>query len=110
VVGEQMMTTAVDRGPNPDLRPSGFVLSANYPNPFNPSTTIQYRIPAASTVSIRVYDVLGREVATLLNEYRYAGSGFVQFDASRYQVSSGVYFYRMQAGTEVQTKRMILVK
>jgi chitinase len=110
VVGSQMITTRVEPGPASNLRPAGFALYNNYPNPFNPSTTIQYQIPIASNVSIRVFDMLGREVATLLNESRSAGTGFVQFDASRYQISSGVYFYRIQAGSFVQTRRMILVK
>jgi chitinase len=110
IVGTQMLSTAVVLGPTSDLHPVGFALYHNYPNPFNPSTTIQYQIPTASNVSIKVFDMLGREVATLIDENRNAGTGFVQFDASRYQISSGVYFYRIQAGTFVQTKRMVLVK
>jgi chitinase len=110
VVGALMITTSVEPGPAPDRRPAGFALFTNYPNPFNPSTTIQYQIPVASNVSIKVFDMLGRNIATLLNETKSAGTGFVQFDASRYQISSGVYFYRIQAGSFVQTKRMILVK
>jgi len=110
IVGEEMVTTFVAQGPNGDAVPTGFSLYDNYPNPFNPTTIIRYQIPAGSNVSIRVFDMLGREVGTLLNEYKNAGIGFVQFDASRYHISSGVYFYRIQAGQYVQTKKMILVK
>lgn len=110
VVGAQMITTDVESGASSNAHPSGFALYDNYPNPFNPSTTIQYQVPIGSHVSIRVFDLLGRQVATLLDEYRNAGIGFVQFDASHYRVSSGVYFYRIQAGPFFQTKRMILVK
>ena len=110
VVGMQMMTTSVQSDQAVNSRPTGFALSENYPNPFNPSTTIRYQLPVASNVSIKVFDVLGREVATLINEYKNAGTGFIQFDASRYQLGSGVFFYRIQAGAFVQTKKMILVK
>src|SRR5574338_29578 len=88
--------------------PAMFSLSQNYPNPFNPSTTISYQIPSQQFVTIKVYDVLGNEVATLVNEYKNAGSYEVDINASK--LSSGVYFYKLQAGSFVQTKKMILLK
>jgi chitinase len=110
VVGAQMTTTTGVVAGQTDDRPTSYALSDNYPNPFNPSTTIQFAVPAAGYVSIRVFDLLGREVATLVDEYRNAGAGIVRFDASRYNVTSGVYFYRIQAGAFAQTKKMTLVK
>ena len=88
--------------------PTKFELSQNYPNPFNPATTIKYSVPAASFVTIKVYDILGREVASLVNEQKAAGSYNVQFNGN--DLSSGVYLYRMQAGSFVQTKKLVLMK
>ncbi len=88
--------------------PKQFALDQNYPNPFNPTTMIRYELPVASTVSLKVYDVLGREVATLVNERQEAGAYSVTFNANT--LSSGVYFYRLQAGNFVATKKMMLVK
>jgi hypothetical protein len=92
----------------PNALPASFALSQNYPNPFNPSTVISYQLPIGSQISLKVYDVLGREVATLVNERKAAGSYTATFDASKF--SSGVYFYKLQAGNFVQTKKMLLVK
>jgi hypothetical protein len=91
-----------------EITPSDFSLSQNYPNPFNPTTEINYSIPAFRNVVIKVYDVLGKEVATLVNEEKPAGSYEVQFDASK--LSSGIYLYKLQAGSFVKTKKMILMK
>lgn len=91
-----------------NLIPTNFVLSQNYPNPFNPSTIISYQISAISKVSLKVYDVFGSEVATLVNKVQPAGNYNINFDASR--LSSGVYFYRIIAGDFIQTKKMILLK
>ena len=88
--------------------PSRFDLSQNYPNPFNPTTTIKYELPKSSEVTLSVYDVLGREVAVLVNEGRNAGVHEVKFDGSGF--ASGVYFYRLRAGDFVQTKRFVLLK
>ena len=88
--------------------PNNFVLFQNYPNPFNPTTVINYQLLVASHVVIRVYDVLGREVATLVNERKSSGSYQVDFDA--HSLSGGVYFYRMQAGSFTETKKLVLVK
>ena len=83
-------------------------LSQNYPNPFNPSTKISWQSPVAGHQTLKVYDVLGNEVATLVNEYRNAGSYEVDFNAS--SLSSGIYFYQLRAGSYTQTKKMILIK
>ncbi|MCB0742968.1 MAG: T9SS type A sorting domain-containing protein [Ignavibacteriales bacterium] len=89
--------------------PSEFSLSQNYPNPFNPTTMIKYSIPAQSNVTLKIYDVLGSEVATLINnEVQSVGQYEVNFDASR--LSSGIYFYTLNSGNFVQTKKMILLK
>ena len=83
-------------------------LFQNYPNPFNPSTKIEYSIPQRSFVLLKVYDVLGSEVITLVNEEKSVGSYEVGFDAS--SLPSGVYFYKLQAGAFIETKKMVLMK
>lgn len=88
--------------------PAEFVLNQNYPNPFNPSTTISYFVPKESFVSIRIYDFLGREVTTLVNEMKPIGSYEIRFDASN--IPSGTYFYTMNADSYTSTKKMILIK
>jgi hypothetical protein len=85
-----------------------FELAQNYPNPFNPTTSIRYQIPTAETVNLKVYDILGKEVATLVNGRQEAGNYTVPFNAVR--LASGVYFYRLQAGGFVETRKMLLVK
>ena len=90
------------------IQPKEFSLAQNYPNPFNPSTTISYTLPIAGLVSLKVYDVLGNEVATLVNEEKTAGNYEVNFNASN--LSSGTYIYKISAGDFVQTKKMILMK
>ncbi|MBK7106030.1 MAG: T9SS type A sorting domain-containing protein [Ignavibacteriae bacterium] len=92
-----------------EVIPSEFTLSQNYPNPFNPSTIIKYAIPSKANVTLKVYDVLGSEVATIIkNKVQNTGKYEVKFDASR--LSSGVYFYTLNAGNFLQTKKMILIK
>lgn len=91
-----------------DLKLSDFILAQNYPNPFNPSTIISWQSPRGSWQTIKVYDLLGRVVATLVDEYKPAGSYAVDFDASK--LSSGVYLYRLQAGNNIQTRKMALIK
>jgi hypothetical protein len=88
--------------------PTEFTLDQNYPNPFNPVTTMQYSIPQRSNVILKVYDVLGNEVATLVNEEKPAGSYEVEFSAAG--LSSGIYFYQLQAVNFVETKKMILLR
>lgn len=88
--------------------PASFSLSQNYPNPFNPTTTIRYTVPKASPVSLKVYNILGQEIATLVNQHQGAGDYTTTFDASRF--ASGVYFYRLNAGSFNQVKKMLLLK
>ena len=88
--------------------PAAYSLKQNYPNPFNPSTTIEYTITKPGKVMLKVYDVLGREIAELVNKEQMSGSHKVEFDASH--LASGVYIYRLQAGDYVEAKRMLLLK
>jgi len=91
-----------------DMYPEVFYLSQNHPNPFNPSTTIKWQQPETNIVTLKIYDVLGRELTTLINEELTAGNHETVFNASR--LSSGVYFYQLQAGDFVQTKKMVLLR
>lgn len=94
-----------------NIAPSGFSLSRNYPNPFNPSTSIDYTLPQESKVSIKLYDILGRKVATLVNKTQNAGKYSIKFNAGYYtNISSGIYIYRMQAGSFAATQKLILLK
>lgn len=93
-----------------ELLPKGFSLEQNYPNPFNPSTSITYNLADREFVTLKVYDLLGNEVATLVNEEQPAGNYNVQFTINNLQLSSGTYFYHLQAGNFIQTKKMILLK
>jgi hypothetical protein len=88
--------------------PSTYLLQQNYPNPFNPSTTILFSIPTSEFVTLKVYDLLGREIATLVNENLSAGSYSYNFDAKN--LTSGVYLYKLQAGKYSETKKMLLSK
>ena len=88
--------------------PEDFQLFQNYPNPFNPSTTIRYSVSSAQLVTLKIFDVLGREVSTLVNEEKPSGSYEVEFDASK--LSSGIYFYQLNAGDFHETKKMILLR
>jgi len=88
--------------------PLQYSLSQNYPNPFNPSTTIEYSIPKSGNVTLKIFNVLGKELATLVNGQNEAGKHIVNFDAS--DLNSGVYFYKIEAGSFVDTKKMILLK
>jgi hypothetical protein len=92
---------------NPQI-PVSFSLEQNYPNPFNPTTTISYQIPELSFVTIKIFDVLGSEIATLINEEKPIGSYEVEFNAS--ELTSGIYFYRLKAGDFIVTKKMVLMK
>ena len=87
--------------------PAGYAVM-NYPNPFNPSTIISYQLPANELVTIKVFDVLGREVRTLVNDYKTQGTYTVSFDASR--LASGIYFYQLRAGNFISIKKMLLLK
>lgn len=99
-------TTVAERA-NESL-PEEFSLQQNYPNPFNPTTNLSFAVPHSSFVSLRVFDVLGREIATLVNERKAAGSYQVRFDGSH--LASGVYLYRLQAGSFVAGKKMLIVR
>jgi len=106
--------TVTDIKDIPNNLPESFLLQQNYPNPFNPSTTISYQIPSNNFVTLKVYDVLGNEVSTLVNEWKEAGSYNAQFTTSSAvggkQLASGMYFYTLTAGKFTDTKKFILLK
>lgn len=104
--GGNLKVTAVKQVDSPI--PHQFFVGQNYPNPFNPSTNIQYGVPKRAFVTVKVFNLLGQEVATLFNGVREAGTYTISFNASN--LSSGVYLYRVQAGSSVETKRMVLMK
>jgi hypothetical protein len=98
---------------NEGQHPTAFALLQNYPNPFNPTTTLCYDIPENSHVTITVYDMLGREVKTLVNGTQEAGYKSMIWDATNNNgnpISAGVYLYQIHAGEFVQTKKMVLLK
>jgi hypothetical protein len=102
--------TAVEDGA---ITANSFKLFDSYPNPFNPTTTINYELPTSSFVTLKVYDILGNEIATLVNEYKSAGKYQTSFDAkniSNQQLSSGTYFYQLQTDGKIITKKMILLR
>jgi len=88
--------------------PDKFELLQNYPNPFNPNTTIRFNIPSNEFVILKIYDVLGREAGTLVNENLKAGEYSVNFNA--FNLTSGVYFYKLTTGTKSDVKKMIVTK
>jgi len=90
------------------MQPEVYILSQNVPNPFNPETKINFSIPRSGLVTLKIYDISGREVSTIVNEIRNAGSNIVSFNASN--LPSGVYFYRMQTDGFADTKKMMLIK
>ena len=89
---------------------TGYQLYQNYPNPFNPSTIMKYDLAKSGRVKLSVYDILGREVAVLANEEKPAGNYSIQFDAGKYKLSSGVYFYRIESGDFISVKKFVLLK
>jgi hypothetical protein len=91
-----------------NIAPDGFILAQNYPNPFNPVTTVHYSLGNKQHVSLKVYDILGNEVANLVNEEKETGSYKVEFDAGN--LSSGIYYYTIITDNFMQTKKMILLK
>jgi hypothetical protein len=93
---------------NNEFIPTGFYLYQNFPNPFNPSTKIKYSIPQSSQVQIKIFDILGNEMETLVSEEKPSGTYELTWNAS--SLPSGVYFYRIQAGDFVETKKMVLMK
>lgn len=90
--------------------PTEFALFQNYPNPFNPTTVISWQLAVSSFVNIKVYDALGREITTLVDEYQQAGIHNSTFNIHNYSLPSGVYFYQLSGGGKIQTKKMILIK
>ncbi|MDI6802647.1 MAG: T9SS type A sorting domain-containing protein [Bacteroidota bacterium] len=88
--------------------PAVFSLNQNYPNPFNPSTVIKYQLAADNYTTLKVYNIIGKEVATLVNGNQTAGYHQVTFDAA--QLSNGIYFYKLQSGNNVEVKKLTLVK
>ncbi len=93
---------------NPLSAPAAYELSQNYPNPFNPTTTISFSLPVQSMVTLNVYDILGNQVADVVNDIKQAGVHTVTFDGS--DLSSGIYFYKLNDGSEILTQKMMLVK
>lgn len=98
----------VGTGHNQNTLPLSYSLAQNYPNPFNPATTISFAIPKAGNVKLIVYDLLGREVKLLVNDFRNPGKYSISFDAS--ELASGIYFYEIKSGEFTDTKKMLLVK
>ena len=106
IVKSGTTTDVIESTPVPDK----FMLSQNYPNPFNPETKIQYQILRANSVQLRVFDLLGREVAALVDQFQQPGTYTVTFDAEKLSLTSGIYFYRLTAGSVSETKKLILSK
>jgi len=115
--GDQPYKAAVDRlfdeitvGIEEELVniPKNFIMMQNYPNPFNPTTSIQYAISSRQFVSLKVYDVLGNEIETLVNEEKPVGTYEMTWSAE--QLPSGVYFYQLRAGNYSETKKMVLIR
>jgi len=99
-------TNVIESTPVPDK----FMLRQNYPNPFNPTTNIEYRIANAGFVTLKIFDILGREVATLVEQYQEPGTYTVSFDAEKLSLTSGIYFSRLTAGDFSETKKLVLAK
>jgi len=87
-----------------------YALEQNYPNPFNPTTIISFQLPVESNVVLKLYDAIGNEVAVLINENKQAGYHNYRLSANNYQLSAGVYYYRIEAGEYAETKKMLLLK
>ena len=116
-MSDEIRTLFIDARPvlsiDESMVPEVFALHQNYPNPFNPSTTINYDIPESQIVSIMIYDVMGREVRTLTNEFQEVGYRTIRWDATDNlgrSVSAGMYIYTIQAGDFRQVRKMVLLK
>jgi len=106
ILSEHKTTTDLDNDVNPGQET--FKLHQNYPNPFNPGTQISYSIPLSDLISLKVYDLFGKEIETLVNEVKAAGSYIVYFDAS--YLTPGMYIYTLRAGIFTETEKMIIIK
>ena len=107
-LADNMRVTPIVTGIIKNETPVMFALNQNYPNPFNPSTIITYQIPKQSMVTLKVYDMTGKEVATLVNNIQQPGNKSVNFNASG--LASGVYYYKLQAGNYTDTKKLVVLK
>ncbi|MDP1995307.1 MAG: T9SS type A sorting domain-containing protein, partial [Ignavibacteria bacterium] len=92
------------------ILPGEFVLYQNYPNPFNPETIISWQLAENSYVTLKIYDILGNEVATLVNEFQQVGSYNYELGIRNYELTSGIYFYQLRVGGSLQTKKMVVLK
>ena len=110
IVEAEFNPTSINQESN--FVPDHIILDQNYPNPFNPNTVISYQLPVSGDVKLNVFDMLGNEIATLVDEYKPAGSYKVDFKSTvvSHQLASGVYFYKLKAGPFAETKKMILMK
>jgi hypothetical protein len=107
----ELLRFGIDTGVSDQIasnQPTDFRLSQNYPNPFNPSTKIEFSVPKNSRVVLKVYNAVGVEVATVVDERMPAGTYRVRFDGSR--LATGIYFYRFESGGFVASKKMILIR
>jgi bilirubin oxidase len=110
MMGQFLVTSPTDVKEENSSLPNSFSLDQNYPNPFNPETVIGYHLSLASNVTLIVYDLLGREVVKLVDEYQQPGNYNSKFSIRNYQIQSGVYFYQLIAGSFVSTKKLLLLK
>ena len=106
IVIRETGTLSVDDNENISLK--NFQLEQNYPNPFNPTTVIRYQLPITSDVTIKVFNILGKEITTLVNEELSTGEHEVTFNATEFP--SGIYFYQLRSGNYIETKKMIYLK
>ena len=105
-----VVITSIRDNKSDDNFPEHIYLYQNYPNPFNPETTIKFSLPSGDYVSLKVYNILGKLVAVLLNEYKKEGIYSLNFNSEDYNLSSGVYFYRLEAGNYSVTRKLLLLK
>jgi len=106
-VGEFSIGVVSADEPNNDI-PNSYAIEQNFPNPFNPTTTIRYSIPENGLVILKIYNAIGKEMDVLQNEIKQAGNYEIKYDGSK--LPSGVYFYQLKSGSFVETKKMILLK
>ena len=111
VIGDLDTPMIIDaQGIGDELVPNHFYLNRNYPNPFNPETIIEYGLPIDADVKLLIFNTLGQKVATLVNKKQEAHRYKITFDAKKYQLSSGVYFYQLQTSTYQQVRKLLYLK